>query len=278
MSWCGVGVTVRLDLAEVRRSRWLWFCVSVYALLAGIFVLVGLRESTVFGFTGAGRVLTSFSHALLLLLPLLALAATGQVVNRARDDGTLELLLSQPIPRIEYFLGLTVVRLGVLLLPLCLLMLAVGLYGHLAFGQNVPWLFVVRSLAVSAGLLCAFCGIGLLISSSVRGTTRSMIYILLAWVASVALLDFALAGMMLRWRLEPRIVFALATANPVQAARMSLLSSADPQLAVLGPVGFYLANSIGARALFWIGVLWPALLGVSSWTVAAWRFCRRDAV
>ena len=73
---------VRLELAEVLRSRWLLFCCGVYALLAAMFVLVGLRESSVFGFTGMGRVLLGFCHALVLVLPLLGLSATGQVVNR----------------------------------------------------------------------------------------------------------------------------------------------------------------------------------------------------
>ena len=89
----------QLDLAEVLRSRWLVFCVVVYAALAVVFLMVGMRESTVFGFTGTGRVLVSYVHALLVLLPLMALVATGQVVNKARDDGTLEILFSQPISR-----------------------------------------------------------------------------------------------------------------------------------------------------------------------------------
>ena len=70
-----ITAVARLDLAEVLRSRWLVFCAVVYALLAGGFVLVGMNESTLMGFTGMGRVLLSFSHALLLLLPLLALTA-----------------------------------------------------------------------------------------------------------------------------------------------------------------------------------------------------------
>ena len=61
----------RLEWAEVRRSRWALFCGAIYALLAVVFVAVGLRESTVLGFSGMGRVLLSVAHALLLVLPLL---------------------------------------------------------------------------------------------------------------------------------------------------------------------------------------------------------------
>ena len=75
----------RLDLAEVRRGRWILFSGSVYAAIAGLFVLVGMRESRILGFTGMGRVLLSLCHALVLLLPLLALTATGPVVQRGND-------------------------------------------------------------------------------------------------------------------------------------------------------------------------------------------------
>ena len=78
----GVLAVVRLDLAEVLRSRWLLFCGGLYAILACSFMLIGMRESSILGFTGMGRVLTSFCHALLLVLPLLALTGTGQVVVR----------------------------------------------------------------------------------------------------------------------------------------------------------------------------------------------------
>jgi len=98
------------------------------------------------------------------------------------------------------------------------------------------------------------------------------------WAAFVALLDFALVGMMLQWRVEPRVVFALAALNPVQCARMALLSAADPQLATLGPVGFFLANHVGAWSLLALGLAWPALVALSFWTLTLRTFGRGDLV
>lgn len=266
----------RLDMAEVLRSRWLLFCVVVYALLAAVFVLVGMRESTVFGFTGTGRVLVSYVHALLVLLPLMALVATGHLVNKARDDGTLELLFSQPISRGAFFSAVSSVRLIVLLAPLVVLMVAVGLFGRVVFGQQIAWSFINHCLILCSALVWAFCGLGLWVSTSVPNTARATMYLLLIWLAGIALLDFALAGMMLQWRLEPRVVFALATLNPVQSIRMALLSSADPELSGLGPVGFYLANRIGTTWLYVLGLGWPLLLGTIAWTGALWRLRRGD--
>ena len=268
----------RLDLAEVLRSRWLVFCAGTYLLLAVVFVLVGLRESTVMGFTGMGRVLMSLCNALLLLLPLLALTALGPLIGRARDDGSFELLFSQPLSRSAWFLGVSLTRYAVLVLPLVVLMLGLALYGQLALGQAVPWGFLVRALVVSASLLAAFAGVGLAISTVVRNPARVTTYVVLTWALAVALLDFGLIGVLLRWRLDARAVFTLAALNPVQDARMALLSGLEPELSNLGPVGFYLANRIGGSALYALGVAWPAAVGAGAWLYAFVRFRTSDLV
>lgn len=265
----------RLDLAEVVRSRWLLFCAVVYTLLAGVLVLVGMRESTMLGFTGMGRVLLAFSHGLVLVLPLLALTATGPVVNRARDDGSLELLLTQPIRRSAWLIGVTFTRFAVLLVPLALLFVAMGVLGQMR-GQEIPWSFLFRVLVISAALIWAFVGIGMAISVFVRNQARATTYVVLTWALAVALLDVGLVSMMLRWRLDPHAVFTIASLNPVQDARLALLSSLEPDLGTLGPVGFYLSTRIGQGALFLLGVAWPALLGTIAWSIGLLGFRRCD--
>jgi ABC-type transport system involved in multi-copper enzyme maturation permease subunit len=273
-----IGAAARLDLAEILRSRWMAFSVSIYALLAAIFVLVGLRESSVLGFTGMGRVLFSLCHALVLVLPLLALTATMHVINRARDDGTLELLFTLPLRRSTYFAGVSVTRYAMLVLPLFVLLPALALGGLVFTGQAVPWGFLGRTLAVSASLLAAFTGLGLLVSTTVRHQARALLAGLLLWAGAVALLDFALVGLMLQWRLSPQSVLVFAALNPVEAARLALVAGAEPDLATLGPVGFYLAERIGGGALLALGIVWPAVVGIVSWMLAHRSFRRGDLV
>lgn len=277
-STAAVVAVARLDFAELLRSRWLAFCVAVYVVLAAIFVLVAMRESTVLGFTGMGRVLLSFIHVLVLFLPLLALTGTTQALAHAREEGALELLLSQPISRRAYFVGVTAVRYLVLVIPLVVLVLLMGAMGALFFGEDVPWSFVAKALAISAALLWAFVGLGLAVSTGVRNQAKAMMYGLLLWALGVALLDFALVGMMLAWRLDARAVFLLAALNPVEAARIARLSTAQPDLGVLGPVGFFMTTRLGAGALFAIGIGWPAAVGSGAFAVAARRFCHDDVI
>ncbi len=266
---------VRLDLAEVIRSRWLVFCVAAYGVLAAVLVLVGLRESTLLGFTGMGRVLLAFSHALVLVLPLLALTATGLVVGRARDDGTLELLLTHPMRRTAWLVGVTLTRFVVLLAPLVVVVVGMALYAQTR-GQAIPWGFVGRVLAISAALLWAFVGIGIAISVGVRHQARAITYVVVAWALAVAVLDLGLIGVMVRWRLHPEAVFTLAALNPVQDARLALISGLEPDLGTLGPVGAYLSTRVGASSLYVLGVAWPAVLGTLAWLGAVLGFRRAD--
>jgi ABC-type transport system involved in multi-copper enzyme maturation permease subunit len=223
-----------------------------------------------------GRALLSFSHALVFLLPLLGLTATTHVVNAARDDGSLELLLSNPISRTGWFCGVSIVRALALVLPLLLAMAAMACLGTWAFDQEVPWSFLLCAMAVSTALLLCSTALGLLVSTMVRNQAKALVAALLLWCAGVALIDFALIGVLLQWQLPPAAVFALAALNPVECARLGLLSAAQPELSTFGPVGFFLANEVGSTGLLLLGVLWPLLLGVTAWAWSLRWFQRRD--
>ena len=132
---------------------------------------------------------------------------------------------------------------------------------------------VARSLLVTTSLGWSFLGIGFWISARARTAERAMVMALVAWLVAAALHDFALVGVLLRFRLAPGVVFGLAAANPVEAARIAILGGVDPDLSVLGPVGFWLANKLGGGLSLGIGAGWPALLG----TFAMWRAHRRLA-
>ncbi len=143
-------------------------------------------------------------------------------------------------------------------------------------GADVSWGFMGRTIVLSAGLLWAFVGLGLRVAATVHEPAKAMMYALFLWALGIALLDFALIGLMLAWHLNARAVFLLAALNPVEAARMALLSAAQPDLGVLGPVGFFLSTHLGARALFALGVAWPSFVGCAAFASGVWRFCRTD--
>lgn len=272
-------VFFRLELADALRSRWFAFVAALYLFVFVVFVWLGLRESTVLGFTGISRVLLNVANAVVVVVPLLALVSTGPSVVKGRAGGTFELLLTQPTRRRDWFGGLVASRVAILLVPLVAAVLVAAAAGALVGdGDTALWPMALRSLAVCAALAWAFVGVGVWLSVRARTPDRALVYALGAWLLVAALHDFALIGTLLQLHLPPRAVFALAALNPVESARIAILSSADPELAVLGPVGFWLAHALGPTRALLVGIGWPVLLGTAGVVAAARRFDRLDLV
>ncbi|HET7544402.1 MAG TPA: ABC transporter permease subunit [Polyangiaceae bacterium] len=271
------GAFARLELADALRSRWLLFTTASYLGVFGLFGWLGLRESSVLGFTGMSRVVLNAANAIVVVLPLVALVATSQTVVRARQSGYFELFLSQPCQRRDWFWATVAARAGVLFAPLLVLLLLVSAVAAL-LGEPSLAALVSRTTAVTLALLWAYVGLGLLVSSLARSAERAVVLSLLIWLIGAALHDFALIGVLLELRLEPHAVFMLTAANPVEAARLALLTGVDPDLSVLGPVGFWIANALGPRATLLIGVMWPFSVGSGALALALRRLHRSDLV
>lgn len=277
--WRRILVVARLEGADSLRSRWLQFATAIYALVFGGFIWLGLRESSVLGFTGLSRVVLHMANAAVLAVPLVALVATCQAVVKARASGHLELLLVAPLRRNDWFLGLVLARTAVLLAPLLAMLGVAALGGRLLDPEDqalVP--MTVHALLVSVSLLWAYLGLGLLISAVARSLERAVVLALLVWLLSAALHDFALIGLLLQWRVPTAVVFGLAAINPVEAARLAVLAAVDPDLALLGPVGFWMANHLGPQWTYTFGLGWPTLVGTAAVLLAGRRVRKRDAV
>ncbi|MGA9526105.1 MAG: ABC transporter permease subunit [Myxococcaceae bacterium] len=270
MNRTGVWTFARLELAEAMRSKWGALTTAIYLVMVAAFVWLGLRESTMLGFTGLSRVLLNVANAVIVVFPLVVLVGTHSAVVRAKTSGFFELMLTQPAKRGDWFLGLLLSRLVVLIGPLALVMAGLGIAA--LFLEPEPGLASVaaRSLAITVSLVFSFIGVGLWVSSKARTVERAMVWALVAWVVTAALHDVLLIATLLRTQLPPEVVFFLAALNPSEAARVGILTSVDPELSALGPVGFWLANSLGASVSLALAVGWPAAVGA----FATWRAAR----
>ncbi|MFY0563231.1 ABC transporter permease [Archangium lansingense] len=273
MNGTGVWAFARLELAESLRSKWAALATVLYLSMVAAFVWLGLRESTVLGFTGLSRVLLNVANAVIVVFPLVVLVGTHSAIVRAKTSGFFELMLTQPARRVEWFMGLLLARVAVLIGPLVLVMLGTG--AAALFIEEEPGLAAVaaRCMAITVSLVFSFIGVGLWVSSRARTVERAMVWALVAWVVTAALHDVLLIALLLRTTLPPEVVFLLAALNPSEAARVGLLTSVDPELSSLGPVGFWLANTLGPSVALALAVGWPALLGL----LATWRAGRNLA-
>lgn len=270
-----ISVLLRLELFDAFRSRWLAFTMAAYTLVFGAFVWLGLRESSVLGFTGISRVVLNASNAVVVVLPLVALVATCQAVPRARSTGYFEMFATQPCRRSDWLWAIILSRLAVLAGPLLLLLGAAWIATDTT-SEPILGALVGRTLLVTLALVIAFIGIGLFVSVSAKSAERAVVGALLVWLIVSALHDFAMIGFLLEQRIEPWLVFALSGTNPVEAARLALLSGIDPELSVLGPVGFWIANTLGPDRMLATGVAWPTLVGVLALLFAHRRLNQAD--
>lgn len=269
----------KLEWIDSLRSRWLQFVAVVYVLVFGSFVWLGLRESSVLGFTGLSRVVLNVANATVVAVPLVALVATCQAIARARTSGHLEFLFTQPVRRSDWFLGLVLSRAAVLLGPLLVLLAITAVVGVSSGTEDTALIpMVFHAVLVSSSLVLAYLGLGLLVSALAQTLERAVVFALLTWLVSVALHDFALIGVLLQWRVPAPLVFALAAVNPVEAARLAVLASVDPELSVLGPVGFWIANELGPNLAYSFGLAWPATVGSLSLLAAFCLVRSGDAV
>lgn len=272
-------VMFRLEMSDALRSRWIAFTAAVYVSVFGLFVWLGLRESSVLGFTGISRVILNVSNAVVLTVPLVALVATSQTIVRARQSGFFELMLAQPVRRADWFTGVVTSRFAVVVGPLVVLLLATLALGSVTGPRDAALMpIVLRSLAVTSALAWSFVGVGFCISAYARVPERATVLALVAWMGASALHDFALIGVLLRFKLAPAAIFALAAANPACSARIAILGAVDPELSVLGPVGFWLANTLGPQLTLLGGIAWPALVGSVALLAARRRLTSMDLV
>jgi ABC-2 type transport system permease protein len=269
---------LRLELADALRAKWVALTAAVYLGLAGAFLWLGLRESSVLGFTGLSRVLLNLTSALIVVCPLLVLISTHGAIVRARSSGFCELMLTQPVPRSTWFWAVLASRQLILAGPFVVLLAGTWLASAFMPVEADLLGVAVKSLTICVALISAFVGIGLFISSSSSTTERAMVWALIAFVTTAALHDVLLISVLLRTNLPPELVFTLAALNPSEAARVGILASVDPELSVLGPVGFWLANTLGQKVALGAAIGWPALLGALSAAGALFRIRRLDLV
>ena len=253
---------LRYELQDLRRSRW----VFGYALL-----LLGLTDALLRFGGGGPRALVSLLNVALVLVPLVSVVFGTMYLYAARDF--IELLLAQPVRRLELYAGLY----AGLALPLVAAFVAgVGL--PFVWAQGDAPLGPLAMLLVAGVLLTlAFTAIAFLVSLVFEDRTRGFGVALLLWLAATALYDAGLVFVAVSWSDYPLELplLGLTLLNPVDLGRVLLLLQFD-NAALLGYTGAVFERFFGSA--LGIVVSAGALLawcGIPLW-VAGRRFVRKD--
>ncbi len=274
MDLANVAVIARKEVRDALRNRWLQLDAVAFAVLALSFSYLSLAGSGSSGFAGFGKTAAGLVNLVLLVVPLMGLTIGAGSIAADSDRGTLAYLLAQPVDRGEVLLGKYLGLAGALVAALALGFGASGIV--LALNGVAAGAWSYAALVGTALLLAlAMLSVGVLVSVLSPRATIASATALFLWLSLAFLSDLGLMGTTIAFKLRVPELFGLSVLNPLQAFKLSVLSSVHSSLDVLGPAGTYAIRTFGDRlgAIF----LGSLVLWILAPFAAAHLFFRRRA-
>jgi Cu-processing system permease protein len=248
------------ELREAMRGRWFLVASASFLALSLGLSLLGLAGAQRSGLAGFDRTTASLLNLALLFVPLLTFSIGALGVAGEIEDGSLAMLLSQPLTRAEVFVGkfagLVVAVWIALLFGFGSTGVIVGIYAGGGDARAFLSLLVLL-FTYSASTLA----IGTLISVALGSRVRAIGAAFAAWLAFVYVSDLGSIGLAIARNLRPGQLFALALLNPVEQARVAGTLALTDRLDALGPVGIFALDHLGAAGVI---ALLHGLLGASA--------------
>ena len=254
-----------LDIKESLRSKWFYVYALVFGGLMALFFITGVSDAVVMGFTGLSRMLLIFIQVTIIILPIFILVTTVKSISGDRESNVLEYMLSFPVSLKDYYWGKMVGRFATVFLPV-FFALALGVVFGLFKGGDLPWGMVFLYSALLFSLCFTFLGIAFFLSSIVKSTDVALGSSFVVWIVLLAFIDIALIGLMLQNRVNDEVILTIAMLNPIEVFRIGAITLFDPELTVIGPVAYYLLDTLGAKLLIVYAVVYPIFVG----TLFAW--------
>ncbi len=251
---------LKSDIKQNLRSKSFW----IYSLLLGGFVAVmfatGITESQVVGFVGLSRLMITFMQVSMVILPIYVLISTVRSVVGDKENGVLEYYLSLPISFSSYYWGKFLSRFFVIYVPVFIAFLGAALWGVIV-NLDVPWdLFVLYS-GLLAMMVFFFLGLSMFLSTVSKSQEMALSTAFIIWLFLVAFMDILLIGMMLKMRINPDAVIITSLFNPLQVFRTGSLILFDPKLTVMGPVSYYILDTVSRSTFIVYSLAYPFILG-----------------
>jgi len=249
-----------LDIRESLRSKWFYVYALVFGGLMALFFVTGVSDSVVMGFTGLSRLLLIFIQVTIIILPIFILVTTVKSITGDRESNVLEYMLSFPISLRDYYWGKMLGRFLTVFLPVFMAMILGVVFGLLK-GGDLPWSMLLLYSMLVFAMTFVFLGISFFISTIVKSTDIALGISFMVWIILLAFIDIVLIGLMLQNRVGDGVIVAIAMLNPIEVFRIGAITLFDPELTVIGPVAYYLLDTLGAKLLIAYSVLYPLALG-----------------
>lgn len=259
-----VALVAAREVREAARSRWFLLAAACFLVLSLGVSWLGLAGAQRSGLAGFDRTTASLLNLAFLFVPLVTLSLGGLGIAGELEDGSLALILAQPVTRLEVFAGK---YLGLLATVAAAIALGFGttgvIVGTVAGGEARAFAALV---GLSLLLAAATLGVGTLLSVALGSRTRVVGAAFSAWLVMVYVSDLGTIGLTIARNLQPGQVFVLALLNPVQQARVLGTLALSDRLDVLGPVAIFGLDRFGVGGL--VALLIAALVTTAAITFA----------
>ncbi|QDX82172.1 hypothetical protein B9N43_13520 [Denitratisoma sp. DHT3] len=251
------------------RNRWVLAVALVFAVFALVIAYFGSAQQGAAGFRSIELTIASLVSLVIYLIPLIALLLGFDAIVGERERGSLDLLLSMPITRLELLLGKYLGLAGALSFST---VLGFGLAGLLiSFHLDLSGLFHYAGFMLSSILLgLAFLSLAVMLSVFAADRTRASGMAIATWFFFVLVFDLLLLGGL------------VATGGKYGGAIF-------PYLLMLNPADIYRVLNVFSmeevRTLYGLSTVFPGMLAnpwllgglmglwiVAPLSIAYWRF------
>lgn len=267
-----IALIAREEFRIHARNRWIIAFGWVFALLTLAISYFGMVTAAEVGFQGFTRTTASLVNLVLYLVPIVALIMG--VLSLSPDGGS-ELLLAQPVTRLQVLVGKLA---GVYAAVAVALLFGFGASGTVialqAGGEGMgPYLFFIGHTLL---LALVFAVLGSLLSIAASNRARAIGAAVATWFFFVIFYDLLIigAGFLLPERIANLMVFLSLFGNPVDMARVASLISLGGAT-IFGAAGAALVKFLGGNAISMLVLV----LGMLAWTafslLAAARILRQ---
>jgi len=265
------------EIQECLRNRWVVAMTLLLAALALSLTFLGSAPTGTVGTSALDVVIVSLSSLTIFVIPLVALLISHDAIVGEMERGTMLLLLSYPVSRLQVLLGKFLGHLAVLTFAT-----AFG-YGAAAIALMVSgaeigggsWAAFAGMILTSILLGAVFIAIGYLISALVRERATAAGISIGVWLLLVVLFDMAMLGALVVDQgrtISSAAVSGMLLFNPTDVYRLFNLAGAENVSVLTNMSGIADQASLSPTVLLATLVIWVLVPLTLAWLT----FSRRE--
>lgn len=264
-------IVARKEFRDGIRNRWVLAITVILALFALGLAYFGAAASGQVGFTSLDTTIISLASLAIFVIPLIALLLSYDSVVGEEEQGTLLLLLSYPLSRVQLlagkFLGHALVLAISSFLGFGLAALSIAMLTGEVFSGSL-WRAFAAFILSAVMLGWVFVALAYLVSVVVSEKSRAAGLALIVWFLFVLVFDLALLGLLVATSgsVSAEIFPYLLLLNPTDVFRLVNLSGFEAAQAYSGLVSAASTRLFSPSLLFAVLLLWSLIpFGLASW-------------